>query len=31
MPLKFVLYKIASVDINKILWNNEAKLLITCI
>ncbi len=31
MLLKFVLYKIAPVDINKTLQNNKAKLLITCI
>jgi hypothetical protein len=31
MPLKFVSYKIAPVDINETLWNNEANLLITCI
>ena len=29
--LKFVLYKIAPVDINETLWNNKADLLITCI
>jgi hypothetical protein len=29
MPLKFVLYKIAPVDINE-TWNNEADLLIMC-
>jgi hypothetical protein len=28
---KFVLYKIAPIDINETLWNNEANLLITCI
>ena len=28
--LKFVLYKIAPMDINETLWNDEADLLITC-
>jgi hypothetical protein len=28
MPLKFILYKIAPVDINETLWNNEADLLL---
>jgi hypothetical protein len=31
MLLKFVLYKIAPMDINEMLWNNEANLPITCI
>jgi len=31
MPLKFVLYEIALKDINKMLWNTKADLLITCI
>ena len=31
MPLKFVLYKITPIDINKTLWNDEANLFITCI
>jgi hypothetical protein len=30
MPLKFVSYKIAPVDIKETLWNDEAELLITC-
>jgi hypothetical protein len=28
MPLKFILYKIAPVDINEALWNGEADLLL---
>jgi hypothetical protein len=31
MPPKFVLYKIAPVDINEMLCNDEADLLVTCV
>jgi len=31
MPPKFVSYKIAPMDINEKLWNDEADILITCI
>jgi hypothetical protein len=30
MQLKFVSYKIAPMNINETLWNDEADLLITC-
>jgi hypothetical protein len=31
MPLKFVLFEIALVNINETLWNVKVNLLITCI